>query len=88
LLSDSLPHLLPAPAAQDHQVVDLPGQSISEALKVLVPFGQDQWRSACLHGLDDVVTDAAITDVVLNECSVEKLKLDSFVRGLTAALQE
>ena len=49
--------LLTAAPTQDHHVTDLPGQLIGEPLEVLVPFRQDQRRSACPHSFNHVVTD-------------------------------
>ena len=51
---------------------------------MLVPFGQNQRRSACPHDLNDVLADGAIARLVLDERLVQRLKLDSLVRRFDA----
>jgi hypothetical protein len=51
----------------------------SKTIDVLVSFCQDQGRPALPHGFNNVVTYAAIPDVVIDELVIKSMKLDSLV---------
>jgi len=52
-------------------------------IKVLVSFGQDKWRSACIDSPNDLLAYHSIPRLVLHQELIKYLKLDSLV-GLGA----
>ena len=47
---------------------------------MIVPLRQHERRPAVAHGLDDVVADAAIARLVVDQLLIERLELDALVR--------
>lgn len=64
------------------------GEPILEAAEVIVPLGENEWRPTDVHGLDDVVADAAVAQFVIDQLLVESLELHSLVAIRTAVRME
>ncbi|HEV7242298.1 MAG TPA: hypothetical protein VGQ36_23915 [Thermoanaerobaculia bacterium] len=87
LVGESLALLLPHSAPKNEQMANASRKVTREAIEVVVALGQNEGRPSVANCFDNVVADAPITRLVVDQFAVQALELHSLIRVGAGSLE-